>query len=1364
MKKLVFLLLALVLGTGVYAGSNVLGTGDYAGSNPVDGVRMRNITMYDGLPANGVRSVLQDRYGFIWLGTDNGLCRYDGHRVQTFYNPHTRFQQFVSSLYDAGTSLLVGGTNGVYEFDFRTESFTLLTPQIKGSVSCITADKEGNVWVGTHKNGIFRYDRNTRTATRYYMNAWKGSVGCILVDDENQVWATTLKTHTPPYWLNRHTNRFEAVSLRGDMDYLCSMSMVQMADGKILVGTWEDGLVVMEPDGNTQRILQPSITSTIFHIHKLYMVSPYQVLVGSDDGLLSYDFQLKTCKMLSGGNSSSTERFVYGIEKDTEGGMWISTFYGGVIYVSPAGERFLNLTERMGLRGNVVEAFAEDAQHRIWIATDDGGLSCYDAPNHRFVDYPGKAVMGRCNVHALHLEGNNLWAATYGDGVVRLSINSGSVQRFTLGDGISSNNSFSVFGDSRHRLWATSMSGGVYRWNQDKNDFELVFRLKPYVISDIQEDGKGNLWFASQGDGLWRLDAKGYGKEENKAFWKHYLHRENDEKTLPDNRINHLGINPQGQIFVATDEGVAAYQAGTDCFQRIPLDVSPKSITCILFNQGEIWMSTDKGILRCTPGERTLLYDRNDGLVSEQFLPSSGMMASDGRIYLGTTRGVCCFYPYQVKINKVKPSVFITSLELYNRHVEVGSDKLPEALSSIPQLDIAYGEDMFSLSFASLSYISPEKNQYAYRMDGFDKDWIYCGSEHKATYTNLSAGTYTFRVKATNNDGVWSKEAVLKIVVHPPFWWSWPAKLFYLLLIGGLIYLYTQMRLRKEKRRHQLEIEGINEKKEQEVREARLKFFTMIAHEIRTPVSLIIGPLENLKAEWKRMSDGVKASAKMDATLDVIDRNAQRLLDLINQLLDFNKVQQAGGQMRFKLQNMAKLMAAVAERFEPTLAQRGVKLEVEYPAADFVAMVDGEALTKVISNLMSNASKYTRHWVRFSCQVVDAENFRIRVADDGEGISQEEQQKIFAAFYQAKDNKPGTGIGLSIVKSLVEAHHGMVEVESEVGKGTCFVVTLPVKQQEMAIGMEDEVMDSEMGAGMDSEKNSEMDSEMASEMDSEMASEMDSEMASEMAEVSDAKKTKRRANSSLPTMLVVEDDADMRQFIASNFSESYEVFTAENGVEALEVLKQHQITLIVSDWMMPEMDGAQLCKAVRQNQETCHVPFIMLTAKTDNDSKAESMDCGADAYIEKPFSMKYLEACIRNLIEMRRLLQSKYSHTPLAPITQVTTNKMDNAFLVKMNEVIEANLNNPCMSVVFLAEQMNMSRSALFLKVRALVDLTPNEMIQLVRLKRAAALLKEGSYRVNEVCYMVGFSSPSYFSKCFQKQFGMKPFEFQEMQ
>ena len=494
----------------------------------------------------------------------------------------------------------------------------------------------------------------------------------------------------------------------------------------------------------------------------------------------------------------------------------------------------------------------------------------------------------------------------------------------------------------------------------------------------------------------------------------------------------------------------------------------------------------------------------------------------------------------------------------------------------------------------------------------------------------------------------------------------------------------------------------------------------MIAHEIRTPVSLIIGPLEKIM-----QSTHIPINERQE--LEIIDRNSQRLLYLVNQLLDFRKVEQKEIRMKFTSQSIKELMQAVCERFSPTLQQNGVSFSVTYPDEHFHADVDKEALTKVLSNLLTNANKYTQSRIEVHFQEhPERQTFSIEVKDNGKGMNEEELKKIFKPFYQASENKPGTGIGLSIVKGIVEAHHGQIKVTSQQGHGSSFMITLPQKQENLSAEEEENQAGNPLPEDIIPEQNA----------------------------------TASMSQKVLPIMLIVDDNEDMLHFLSSHFQTSYTIVTAVDGVDALNKLKEQEVALIISDWMMPNMNGIDLCKAVRNNQLTSHIPFILLTAKTDTEAKITSMNCGADAYIEKPFSLQYLEACIKNLLELRLQLRQKFSQMPTVSINSIAANQSDKVFLEKMNHLIEENLNNEELSVDFLAEKLCISRSGLFVKIKGLANTTPNEMIQIIRLKKAASLLLENQYRINEVSYMVGFNNPSYFSKCFQKQFGMKPGEY----
>jgi signal transduction histidine kinase/DNA-binding response OmpR family regulator/sugar lactone lactonase YvrE len=965
------------------------------------------------------------------------------------------------------------------------------------------------------------------------------------------------------------------------------------------------------------------------------------------------------------------------------------------------------------MTGHVISHFCEDRQGQVWIASDDGGLMCFSPSGGRFVSYPNKQLLSECNAHALCVDSRNrLWLGTYSDGVYAMNLDNGQLKHYmpsSNANSLDNPSSYAIFEDSQRRLWVATMNG-LNRYNPEDDTFTRVCHMGVLTI-DIDEYEQGDLWLSTQGDGLWRYNPK-TGKT------KQYRYVEKDKTSIPSNEVNTAIVDESGRLWVGTLGGLCYYDDSHDRFVRVPLDIVSQNILSIVEDYGALWIATDRGIVKYVPNEGVQQFTRQDGLSGEQAMANAALKVSSGQIFVGTTSGFSAFFPYRIKANNVMPNVYVTTIEIRNKQL-FDDNGLACDLSRTSEVELDYDEaQMVGFSFASLSYCSPKKNQYAYKLEGFDRDWNYVGNQTKATYTNLSAGTYTLHVKATNNDGLWStNEATLRIVVHPPFWWSWYAKLLYALLICAAIWYYVHMRLRRANRQHQQEMERLSQEKEKEVRDARLNFFTMIAHEIRTPVSLIIGPLGKLMKEGGQPSDDLR----------VIDRNAHRLLELVNQLLDFRKVEQQRLVMHFEPCDINELVQSVSVRFEPTFSQGGKRFTVECQTQQLTAIVDREAITKVISNLLTNANKYTKDEVRLTCQAEpDEQHFRIVVADNGVGIRQEDQQRIFEPFFQAQDNKPGTGIGLNIVRNIVNQHHGTISVSSEVGQGATFVVTLPMQQSVSAIDLQP----------------------------------VDDQTPEEVLPVQQEVPIENGASEKLPTALVVDDSDDMVEFIASSLRQHYRVITASDGIEALHQLSRHAVSIIVSDWMMPRMDGPELCRRVRRDPVTSHIPIIMLTARTDDDSKVKGMDVGADAYIEKPFSIDYLEACIRNILQIRRQLIEKFSTEPAVPATEIASNQTDNEFMARMTKIIEENMSNSDLSVVFLAEQMGISRSGLFAKIKMMADITPNEMIQVIRLKRAAQLLQTGKYTVSEVGYMVGFSNPSYFTKCFQKQFSIRPLDY----
>ena len=1293
----------------------------------------RHFSVEDGLSSNSVRAIMQDKYGFMWLGTDDGLNRYDGTTIKVYNLNPQGSNDYISSLYDTTDNIWVGTEDGVYIFDYETESFELfnvLTAQgdsIKSNVNHIAEDRDGNLWFSTVGQGIFKYNISKHYLEHYEFKDANGLMASVLIDSENQIWAVTNWGSPTVSKLNKAENKFDPFPITYETGKYDSNSLVMLEDSEhaLWLGTWECGLQKIDRyTGQATTYLHPSEGKGATHIHSLMEYAPHQLLIGSDDGLLLFNTLTCEHQLFTEDETnpySLSNRFVYPIVKDREGGIWVGTYYGGVNYLSPntgqfecfAHSRFYN-----SVNGTVIGRFCEDSSGYIWIASDDGGLDRFSPKDKQFTHYmpdEHRNSLSYHNVHALCMDDDDLWIGTYTGGVNVLNTKTGAFRIYTTRGGdlttLDGTSSYAIFRDREKRIWVTSMAG-VNLYNREEDNFIRVKDLESLTI-DIDQDADGNIWFSTQGKGLFKYNP-------DKKTWKNYVHS-NVLGALVNDQVNCVLIDGNGNMWVGTMNGLCKYNAEEDRFEAIPLDIPSRNICGIVEDQRVLWLTTTKGLVRYAPGESCQVFTRSDGLQSEQFLPNAALKASDGKIYVGSVNGFNAFYPYQIKTNKVLPPVIIAGLEIFNKEIRIGDKQLPKALNQMTELDLSYKDHVFSLLYASLSYCTPEKNQYAYKLEGFDKDWNYVGSQNKATYTNLPAGTYVFKVKATNNDGVWSdQEANLKITIHPPFYWSTTSKILYFILACIALTFFIRFLLKRTEKKHTAEINQLNVSKEKEVHEAKIKFFTMIAHEIRTPVSLIIGPLEKI------MKSSIPMPAVLRDDLNIIDRNSQRLLFLVNQLLDFRKVEQEGMTIRFASQNIRQLLQAVCERFKPFITQHGAHLEVEYPDADFTAMVDSEAVTKLISNLLTNASKYTKDKVILSCLIQPEQHtFVVRVTDNGIGISQEDRKKIFKPFYQAMDNKPGTGIGLSIVKSIVESHNGCIEIESEINKGSSFIVTLPIEQ---------------VGETVQNGEASVLNPAVPEDILSESLPVVFSK--------------------DKPVMLIVDDNEEMLNFLSSSFSAQYSILTAEDGVEALKKLKVHEVTLIVSDWMMPRMDGVEFCKALRADQAISHIPFILLTAKTDTNSKIEGMDCGADAYIEKPFSVQYLEACIKNLLDLRNLLRQKFSKMPMVPLNSIASNSVDNKFLTRINEVIEQNFSEPELTIDFLAEQLGISRSGLFAKIKTLANVTPNELIQIVRLKKAAALLAENKYRINEICYMVGFNNPSYFAKCFQKQFGIKPGEF----
>lgn len=1302
----------------------------------------------DGLSSNTVYAIIQDAKGYIWVGTEDGLNRFDGYHFQFYRNTPrdttTIINNYVYSLYEDIHGQLWAGTEiGISLYDHKRNAFNRFSKKTKDNIDVndriqnIFSDDKGNIWISSLRQGVFLYNENNTlklySFDKYVDNKQEPvSTTCIYKDKDNTIWALTLNTIYTLYKYDAHADEFIPAFPQTDRELLKKLKSYCMLEdnfGTLWLGSWNDGLFeVDKTTGVKNNYLNPENQGGLTHIHSMTEYEPGKLLIGSNGGLTSFRVSPVMGNRLESHiiEPILSSRFVYPIYKDREGGLWIGTYYGGINYSSPNWNYFSTYKHdpyENSISGNVVSTFCEDHSGNLWIGTDDEGLNFFNTKTERFKVYKpdkNKNSLSYHNVHALCLDNDKLWIGTYSGGLNVMDL---ATEKFTCyysdpldTNALNSNNINSLFKDSRGNIWIGTTSG-INLYDREKDNFRCVKNIDA-VIPDIIQVGN-SIWAASIGGGIHVYDL-------DTEQWKNYLFDPNEPFSLISNDVICMCQDESGCLWIGTNSGLCRFDVNTQSFIQEPVNFPSNMICSIFSDNGSLWIATTKGLVYYDPRfHQYRTFTKDDGLLSEQFTAKAGIKTSSGRIYLGTTNGFNAFYSRQIETNSYIPQIQITGFQLFNESLNIHDHISHDHRSDTQQIVLPYNQNGFSFEYASLSFFAPEKNEYAYMLQGFDKSWNFVGKERKATYTNIPPGEYFFKVKGSNNDLIWNQNGLsIKLVITPPFWWNkWSISFYILLLIALIVGLITYFR-RKDQEKNRIRIEKIKNEQEKEAYNSKINFFTMITHEIRTPVSLIKGPLEQIIQTSHLLPENLKQDLK------IIDRNTQRLLDLINQILDFRKIEKETVFVSFSDQNVYEFLLNIYDRFKSFVEHKQIKFVYVYDSQTFHTGIDVENLTKVVSNLLNNASKFTNDYIELSLRTNTEEGkFEISVKDNGPGIEASEQETIFKPFYQtSKGHKSGTGLGLYLVKSIVDAWKGKIELKSEPGSGSTFLVTLPIN-------------DNFLFSGGKEITPVEINNEPTETDDDDSGFVQEDEKA---------------------VILIVEDNSDMQEFVMRNLLTNYMVLVAGDGFEGLKLLEKEKVDLIISDIMMPNMDGIEFCQKVKSNLLWNHIPFIMLTAKTTISSKVEALDIGADAYIEKPFSISYLLARVRNLLQSRRNLMKRFSETPFVSLQSIAGNKTDEEFLSKVNDIIEKNIDNVDFAMEDLAEELHISSSGLFAKIKNLTGITPNKLLLTVRLKKASELLAENRYRVNEVCYKVGFNNPSYFAKCFQKQYHILPKDFKE--
>jgi ligand-binding sensor domain-containing protein/signal transduction histidine kinase/DNA-binding response OmpR family regulator len=1297
-----------------------------------------------GLAQNTVYCILQDKQGFMWFGTKDGLSRYDGNQFKNYRHdkdePGSIGNNFIRSLFqDVDGRIWIGTDLGAYIYQADKDAFehfgvgTQEGIKIEKEVNDVKQDQDGIYWFAVDWQGIFSYDPQKQELLFYELNAVVNA-WCIYVDKDNKVW---IGTHGGGLnYFNRETQQFEKATFfssdLADNNNDDIYRIFQDNYNDLLIATANNGVKRLNMITNKMQPFLPEQNYSSLFVRDVIRKSDNEIWFATGAGICVYNILKKDIQFLRHSHFdpfSLSDNATYSIYKDREGGIWVGTYFGGINYYPYQYTPFNNYypvadkENAQTLIGKRIREFQLANDGSLWIGSEDGGLSLFDPQSRHFEHFlpdgrPGSISYN--NIHGLLIDGDQLWVGTYNHGLEVMDLTTKKIiKRYVKTDeenSISDNSIFSVYKDHSDRVWVGTLYGLCY-YNAESDDFTRVTELGNNFINDIFQTKDGMVWVASLGKGLFRYNP---GNEK----WTVFTNDPKNPSSIAHNKIISLFEDSQSTLWIATEGGgLCKYHPDDESFtsfttsEGLPNNVVYKVIED---DHSNIWFTTNQGIVCMNINDYKIKkYTKSDGLLSNQFNYKSGIKDKNGHLYFGGLDGFVAFDPTSFVSNELAPSVQIVQFELFNSIVKADQIDSPlnKAIESTNKIELKHNQSTFSFGFVALSFVAPEKNQYAYMLEGFDHDWIYLDKLQKASYSNIPPGKYAFKVKASNNNGVWNKkEAVIDIHVRPPFYLTMGAYLFYFVSFALSITLLFRAYRNRIQKKNKRRLELFENEKSREIYDAKIAFFTNITHEIRTPLSLIKGPLEYI------IKENVSATER-DEYLTVIERNTNRLLDLSNQLLDFRKTEQEGFRLNFTAVDIPLLINEVYLRFNTTVINNHLNFDLNLPSEDFYADVDKEALTKILSNLFNNAIKFAKTTIQLTLSR-EADSFQLTLCNDGVKIEGDLCEKIFEPFFQieTKGNdqvRTGTGLGLPLARSLAELHDGSLKCMPSENSFNCFQLTLPTSQP---ISVVIKQHNTEKPIYDISAENDDLE-----------------------------KLTKA-------SLLIVEDDDDFRMFLYNQLKRKYNIHKASNGVEALTELKNNPVDIIITDITMPKMDGFQLCKEVKSNLEYSHIPIILLTAKTNLQFKIEGLDAGADAYVEKPFSMEHILAQLSNLLSSRNKLKEAFINSPLVKIRSIAPTKADEDFLKNVTEVIHKNIADTQFNVDTLANALNMSRSSLHRKIKGVSELTPNELILLVKLKKAAAHIQEGA-RVNEVCFIVGFNSPSYFSKAFKKQFGVSPTE-----
>ena len=1353
------------------------------------------INIKEGASKAGISTIVQDDYGFLWIGTNgSGVYRYDGSNYTSYKYLSNDSTSIASNLvfcsyFDSKNRLWIGTDEGLNLYDRKNDRFKKIV-LVQGTenahpntaISSLEEDNEGNLFIGVFGQGIFKLDLKDLKAEK---------LSLLLPDSSSEItaksictdkWGTVYAgTNLGLLEYDAKNNIFKPTSIKGPEGYspfdMFIQSMVMDDDNNIWAGTYSDGLYkIGGRDKNNHQFTEVDhfpISNNPFL--SLISLPDGSLLCGTEnDGLFYMDNNGNTINHYLYNKNKETgilSNSIWSLYRDKEERIWMGYYNKGLGVFDPLLDKFNEIESIFNVSNSLQESsvtsIVEDGKKRFWMGMDGGGIDILDmtSGNGQYIHINSKShgvYSGLTSDYILTVfidSQQNVWAGSWDKGVYLLKNGSTRFINYneqnTKGD-LGSNTITSIAEDQNGIIWLGSFNNGLQSYDPSDSKFThhaegpfAELELDHSYIWKVLVDYKNNIWLGTT-KGLFKVSKKADHTFNIMSMSDRLSQEYNNPLTA--NNILSLYESSDHSIWIGTKgASLCKYDPGKDSltWYNKSNGLEEESVSAINEDlDGNMWIAGNSGLTKLDLKSNTFThFTINDGLLSNDYNMNATFRDDQGNIYVGGYMGVDYFNPDKIRFNTHETTLYLTNFRLFNKKVlpaQKGSP-LDKVIAETDSISLSSKQSVFTIEYTGINFTRPEKNEYAYYLEGYETTWNYVGNSKSATYTNLDPGYYTFKLKASNNDGVWNKKPLtLSIHVLPPWWkTSWAIMGYIVLFLTGL-YLLNRITQNRLKERQQVQYERERREQERKLDEKKFQFFTNISHEFRTPLTLILNPIKDIIND-----ENLSLPPRIRERHDIIFKNTDRLYRLVTELLDFSKLESNKIAVTAKRINLVPFAKNIIHYFREEASTKNIDLSVEAEMEEVILWADERMLEKIVFNILSNAFKVTPEGGMITVELfakekkvilplVDPDNpievVEIIISDTGPGLEKDHLHRIFERFYQVDSLNQGyyggTGIGLEVVSEFVKLHKGKIEVESQVGNGTTFKIMFPAGKKHFS---EMELVSEVSGSILNQEP-----------------------VPHSQPSFSDVEDPSPQT---LPTatLLIVEDNTELRNYLKRELKDQYKIVTAKEGIEGLKISKELMPDIIMTDILMPGMDGFEFCRSIKSDIRTSHIPLMMLTAKGRIDDRIEGLQMGADAYMVKPFDMRLLKLGLAQLVTSRRIIFNKYFSAISEVDGNTNTSALDKNFIENVLLHINRNISNPDLNVESLASELNLSRSQFYRKIKALTNQTANEFIRNIRLQRAKQLIKSGNTNITDVCFKVGFSSPSYFTKCFKNYFGTLP-------